>query len=39
MNRSHALSQTAVAAGYFLPSGVPENYASAAYAASASHAV
>ena len=30
MNRSHALSQTAIAAGYFLPSGVPEKSASAA---------
>ena len=30
MNRSHALSQTATAAGYFFPSGVPEKSARAA---------
>ena len=30
MNRSHARSQTATAAGYFFPSGVPEKSASAA---------
>ena len=30
MNRSHALSHTATAAGYFFPSAVPEKSASAA---------
>ena len=30
MNRSHARYHTATAAGYFLPSGVPEKSASAA---------